>query len=202
MENRTKRILTIIFGIGAPLFAFWLMQLAMGFGFWNYSFKLQLANYVVIGLIFYILYVITNSVRISAVSVEAVGLIWGIANAFIIQFRGTPVLPWDFAALGTAMAVAGNYKFIPSVTMILAIVLFIALVIAQKQFCIKGQFKLNKRNACYRAVALVCASLCVHEAISPEFLEKCGVSADVWDQAASYQQTGAAASFALNTKFL
>ena len=202
MENRTKRILTIIFGIGAPLFAFWLMQLAMGFGFWNYSFKLQLANYVVIGLIFYILYVITNSVRISAVSVEAVGLIWGIANAFIIQFRGTPVLPWDFAALGTAMAVAGNYKFIPSVTMILAIVLFIVLVIVQKHFCIKGQFKLNKRNACYRAVALVCASLCVHEAISPEFLEKCGVSADVWDQAASYQQTGAAASFALNTKFL
>lgn len=202
MENRTKRILTIIFGVGAPLFAFWLMQLAMGFGFWNYSFKLQLANYVVIGLIFYILYVITNSVRISAVSVEAVGLIWGIANAFIIQFRGTPVLPWDFAALGTAMAVAGNYKFIPSVTMILAIILFIALVIAQKHFCIKGQFKLNKRNACYRAVALVCASLCVHAAISPEFLEKCGVSADVWDQAASYQQTGAAASFALNTKFL
>lgn len=202
MENRTKRILTIIFGIGAPLFAFWLMQLAMGFGFWNYSFKLQLANYVVIGLIFYILYVITNSVRISAVSVEAVGLIWGIANAFIIQFRGTPVLPWDFAALGTAMAVAGNYKFIPSVTMILAIVLFVALVIVQKHFCIKGQFKLNKQNACYRAVALVCAGLCVYAAISPKFLEKCGVSADVWNQAASYQQTGAAASFALNTKFL
>ena len=194
--------MTIVFGIGAPLLAFWLMQLAMGFGFWQYGFKLQLANYTVLGLIYFCLYVITNSVMISAVSIEAVGLIWGIANAFVIQFRGTPVLPWDFTALGTAMAVAGNYKFIPSVTMILAIVLFVVLIILQKHFCIKGQFKLTKINMCYRGAALICAALCLWGTISPKFLEKCGVQADVWDQSKSYQQTGAAASFVFNTKFL
>lgn len=202
MNNKTKRIVTSVLFVLTPLIAFWLMQLAMGFGFWQYSLKIQIANYVVIGLIYFFLYVITNSVFISAVSVEAIGLIWGIANAFVIQFRGTPVLPWDFTALGTAMAVAGNYKFIPSVTMVLAIILFIVLIIVQKRFCVKGQFKPTKRNLCYRGAALVCGCLCLYEAISPEFLEKCGVQADVWDQSTSYQTTGAAASFVLNTKFL
>ena len=40
--------------------------------------------------------------------------VWGAANYFVALYRGTPVLPWDLTALGTAAAVSGSYSFAPT----------------------------------------------------------------------------------------
>ena len=35
----------------------------------------------------------------------------GIANYYVVSFRGTVLFPWDLGSIGTAISVAGNYKF-------------------------------------------------------------------------------------------
>ncbi|MFQ9916723.1 MAG: hypothetical protein ACLRWQ_10350 [Flavonifractor plautii] len=39
------------------------------------------------------------------------------------SFRGTPILPWDLSALGTAADVAGSYRFTPTWQMLAAVAL-------------------------------------------------------------------------------
>ena len=41
------------------------------------------------------------------------GFVIGTANAFVLKFRGSPILAADITAASTAFAVAGQYKFVP-----------------------------------------------------------------------------------------
>ncbi len=38
-------------------------------------------------------------------------MIIGIADFFVLQFRGSPIVPWDFLSVRTAASVAGNYTY-------------------------------------------------------------------------------------------
>lgn len=199
---KNRRLWTALMFVANPLIAFWLMQLAMGFAMWNYSIGIHLANYMVLGTGYFILFALTNKIVLSGICVQAAALAWGIANAYIISFRGTPIQIWDFTSLGTALAVADNYNLMPTVPMVLAVLLFIAITIASVRLTGRRPIRLTKRNWQIRAGAAVLGVLCVFFGLQDEFLEKCGVQSDVWDEAASYQMTGAAASFVLNTKFM
>lgn len=48
-------------------------------------------------------------------------MLFGLANYFVVNFRSSPIVPWDFLSLGTASSVAGNYEF--TITYRLAFVL-------------------------------------------------------------------------------
>lgn len=42
---------------------------------------------------------------------SAAALIWGLADYYVISFRGTPVVPWDLFSISTAASVAGEYNY-------------------------------------------------------------------------------------------
>ena len=62
-------------------------------------------------------------------AVMAGSLLFYIANYFTILFRGRPVMPADFAALGTAKEVLGGYQFMPTWKMILGVVVCAAYIL-------------------------------------------------------------------------
>lgn len=66
-------------------------------------------------LFFYLLYGLAaflfGSIRIGFCIATLVPMIFGLANYFVVSFRGHPIVPWDFLSLGTAMSVADNYEF-------------------------------------------------------------------------------------------
>ena len=37
-------------------------------------------------------------------------MIFGLVNYYVVSFRSSPVVPWDFYSLGTAASVADNYN--------------------------------------------------------------------------------------------
>ena len=71
---------------------------------------------MILGLIFYwIVYVFFFFLigRMSIAYIIATGAFAyvGLFNAFVLAFRGNPIVPWDLQSFGTAMSVAGNYVY-------------------------------------------------------------------------------------------
>lgn len=197
-----QNIWTAAVFILTPLTAFYLMQFVLGGWFWEYSPRIVLVNYICIGALYFLLCALTNHVVVCAVIVNAAGVIWGCANAFISVFRGTPVLPWDFTALGTALAVADNYKFVPTWQMIAAILIVIALAVLYKKKCLKGKLRPDKQNMKFRGGCLIMFAAILFGMHDFSILEAMKVKPDVWDQTGSYVKEGAVASFLMNIKYM
>ncbi|MDO4475838.1 MAG: LTA synthase family protein [Lachnospiraceae bacterium] len=62
-------------------------------------------------LIFLILAFLTGSFRRGYLLADLIFMVIGIANYFVVQFRGSPIVPWDLMSLKTAAMVAGNYEY-------------------------------------------------------------------------------------------
>lgn len=58
-----------------------------------------------------------GNTRLSAPLVAAVLYILSVAETFVMEFRGNPIMVWDILSLRTALTVADNYVFIPSFEM-------------------------------------------------------------------------------------
>src|SRR5699024_6983788 len=58
-------------------------------------------NYSCYLLLFFIFYAITNQIRIAAVLEAVVMTVFGIANMYVLRFRGSPILPWDLYSVKT-----------------------------------------------------------------------------------------------------
>ena len=185
----------------APLTAFFLCQ-------WVYGGSLLLApgviaaNYLCYAALYFPLCAITAKESLCAVLLHAAAGLWGAACHFVSLFRGSPVLPWDLTALGTATAVAGSYDLTPTPVMLLALVLVIALAVVLLRWAPGGSFLPKGRDFFHRSLLLMCGVLCVLFALSPKALERLGVKTDVWDPSTSYKTGGALAEFLCNTQFL
>ena len=103
-----------------PVSAFYLMQFVYGGWPWEYSLPVVLGNSLCVGIFYCLLAALSGRMVFSAAAVEIMAALWGAANYFVVQFRGNPVLPWDFTALGTAAAVSGTYRIVPTRRMVLA----------------------------------------------------------------------------------
>ena len=66
---------------------------------------------------------------VGTLAVMAGSLLFYIVNYFTILFRGRPVMPADFAAIGTAKEVLGGYQFTPTWKMIFGVIVCAAYVV-------------------------------------------------------------------------
>ena len=98
---RAQKLLLLLL---TPLTAFWLMQLVLGSPPWNMSAGVALANWLCLSALYWIGCAIIGYPAVCCVLLHILAGMWGAANYFVSVFRGTPILPWDFKALGTAGA--------------------------------------------------------------------------------------------------
>ena len=52
-----------------------------------------------------------GSFRLSYTIASLFAMVLGIANYFVIEFRSSPIVPWDLLSVGTAASVADNYTY-------------------------------------------------------------------------------------------
>ncbi len=57
-------------------------------------------------------------------------LLAGLAEHYVLLFRSAPLFPWDFASIGIAASVVGNYEFVvtPSLALTVTLILFVIYV--------------------------------------------------------------------------
>lgn len=191
------------FLVATPFTAVWFMQFAYGANPFAMAFPALLANALCVAVLFWLLCAATGRIAPSCIAVHITAASWGAANYFVNSFRGTPILPWDFSALGTAAAVAGNYRLKPTWQMLVSIALAAALVVFLHSEKRKARLRLTGRKRLPLRLACLAAGLaCLFFLLPTEKLGKLGVKTDVWDPAGAYRQWGCLAVFLRNTEFL
>ena len=96
-----------------PLATFLAVDVINSTNVFSFSTKKILANYICYLMVFALVYAITRRVWATAMAGGLIFLVFGIANYFVVQFRGQPILPWDIQSFGTAVTVAGGYQYVP-----------------------------------------------------------------------------------------
>lgn len=186
-----------------PVSAFYLMQFAYSGSLpWDYPVGILLANYLCIGAVHFTLCALTNYIVLCCFVTHLLCFLWGTANYYVSLFRGTPILPWDFTALGTAAAVADSYQFSISRQMGISLILLMLLFLLLRRRMKSGRFRPSKNRLRARAAYLCAIVACAYPVLQPNALEAFGVHTDVWDQSGSYSKDGALAVFLRNTQFM
>lgn len=186
-----------------PVTAFYLMQFAYSGSLpWDYPAGILLANYLCIGAVHFTLCALTNYIVLCCFLTHLLCFLWGTANYYVSLFRGTPILPWDFTALGTAAAVADSYQFSISRQMGISLILLVLLFLLLRRRMKSGRFRPSKNRLRARAAYLCAIVACAYPVLQPNALETFGVRTDVWDQSGSYSKDGALAVFLRNTQFM
>ena len=107
-------LLTRLMFLAAPTAAFFVSQKFVGHGLHKF---VDIAtnpvkgwlNYLIIGLIWWLIYTVCNRVRFTSMLTVALAAFFGLINYSLILFRDSPLVATDIAQLGTAMQVANSY---------------------------------------------------------------------------------------------
>lgn len=160
------------------------------------SFYLK-ANLFIAAAIFIVFYGVGQRTRGSIIAYLAVFLLAGIANYFVISFKGQPITPADLSALSTAASVSGGYDYILNGRCVLCIALFALMCAA-----LLWQPRSKPRQG-YRILTIALNLACAAAVIlsfrawygETDIEEDYGVSVDVWSVKESYAEQGSALCF-------
>lgn len=141
LDTTTSRMLLIlrvlVFSI-VPILLFYLMEAFEHNAFEEVRSLAQVYNILLFELIAWLLFFITGSGKVALRIETVVALVYGLANHYVMEFRSTPLVPWDIFSIKTAASVAGNYDFTPTNEFLLVcgafVVLFVLLHFVKLKF--------------------------------------------------------------------
>ena len=195
------RVVSWVLLLLLPLGAFAAVDLINSTRILTFSLEKILANYLCYLMVFALLYAICRRVWVTALTGGLIFLIFGIANYFVVQFRGQPILPWDIQGFGTALTVSGGYTYEPTPMMTFAAIAYLLAV----ALCVKidprekpgKSFRLAERGVAFGLSAVLFVLL-----FPMNILAGMGISVWAWNQKTSSEITGITAGFFANVQFL
>lgn len=192
---------------GAPAAAvrlgFFLASVLIGFCFlelpWNddalaIPWHYLLPNLLVLALGCGIIFLIGQRTRASLAVFAGLCLFAGVANFFLIEFKGQPIVPADLFALGTAASVAGGYSLFLTPRLVACLVAFAAFCVALRFLCPKRTItRWDVLVNCTGVILLVAAGAMQYGETTIK--DRYDVKVDVWDVRGSYGTQGTALCF-------
>lgn len=191
-EKLHKSVSIIIFAL-TPFFC---MQMAMILsGAAEYSFGIYFINIMFYVAIMAILLAITRSMKYSAIITTVIAYLFNIASFVVNVLRGTPLIPSDFLAIGTAAQVAENYTFEMRYQIIAVTVIAVLAIALIARFSFKPRFRFKNIifPVCGVAVALIFT-------LTLASIDYTNVSMDVFDQYHANNTHGTLYSFYINVR--
>lgn len=141
-KTRAARALQIAFNLvtipAAPLCAVWLVQ-NFTLDPWRIYPAMLAVNLLFYALLYLFAAFLTGSFRVGYTIMNLLFFVIGIANYFVVAFRGAPIVPWDLFSLGTAALVAGNFSYEISWRFAFSAIGFLILIAA----CLKNSVKMS-----------------------------------------------------------
>ena len=157
-------------------------------------------NYVVYLLFYLLVYGLSGSVRISVFTVSPVLLLFGIANMYVKEFKGSPLVPMDFGSIRTAGNVAAGYTYTIGFEIIFGLCLTAACIAAV------AHLKMPRGWRPFRYVLRILSLLIVLGFAGvfyyTDTVADSGLKPDFFNQTRGYTNHGAVLEFMLNTKYL
>lgn len=188
-------ILSVVSLLAVPFGAMWFLQWYTCDPWRMYPMMILLNS-----IFFYLFYLglafLLGSFRLGYTIATVLTMILGIANYFVVEFRSSPIVPWDLLSLGTAASVADNYTYTISQRLLCVTLGFMALVLLSLVNIIKVK-KLKFRLPAF-AVCLI-ALLGVGAAIQKdEVKDFFGMDQTLFTPNVRYRNNGFVAAFVGN----
>lgn len=102
----------------------------------------QLLNVVLLEGFVWLLAALTGSTVIALRTELVLVMLITLANYYVLSFRGSPIVPWDFVSLGTAAEVAGGYSYALPLRQVLLLLVLVFMVwsagLAKMKFPLTG----------------------------------------------------------------
>lgn len=150
-------------------------------------------NVGIVAILFLIIYLAGQQSKASAFVFLGFCFIVGLANYFVIEFKGQPVIPSDLFALSTAAAVSGGYDYIINDNVVEALIglAFGCLLVL---FLPKARFS-RRTVAVNCSVTLVIAGMFGYWLNNYDISEVFDIKVDPWYTSGSYSSQGTVACF-------
>lgn len=185
--------------VGIALFAltpFFCMQISMMLaGKPEYSFLIFFINMMFYASFAAVVLAATRSFRASAIAAVGASYLFNLACFVINILRGTPLIPGDILAIGTAAQVAQHYTFEMRYPIIAATVTVVTVIALLVKFPYKPKFRL--KNVILPASGVLFAAIFI-AAIS--FQDYSEIDMDFFDQYHANNTHGTAYSFYINAR--
>lgn len=142
-------IKSVLLGILILFSAFFIIETCSGTEILSIQGRHWIYNLLILTLIGGLIYLFVFRIRVTLTILLGFVLVAGLANGYIIQFRGSPILPADLYLMKTAMEVSGGYDYTPTISMWTGISIFfiaIMLVWAIKEPVLTRRWRLIGRG--------------------------------------------------------
>lgn len=197
---RQRRTMIVLFLL-LPVATLTMMEFLHGTFIYNWSPLTFFQNYVFMLILYLLFFAVTGNIHTPVTLATTLSFIFGIANHFVLEFRGTPLVPADLSSAGTGMTVASSYSFAPDNRVVLATALFVLiLVVAHRMRMPEGGSKRIVRAV--RAVGLVAALIFCGLLYRTDWFADHGMKPDFFNQTRGYTNHGSLFQFVINTKYL
>lgn len=195
-----NKIWHLVFLLLMPIVAITMTECLNNVFIYNMTYLGFLGNYIVVLIMYFIVYAISGSLKLSYLIITPILFGFGVAHSYIMDFRGTPFIPMDFLSITTAAGVANTYNFTPNYKVITATMIFIFILI------IGAKTKTPKYNLLTKVISRSFATsfsaiILILFYLTSVFADM-GVRPDFWNQTRGYRNYGFVFSFFSNTKYL
>lgn len=197
---RGIRITTVLFYILIPFLACLMSESICGIFIYNFSPLTFGLNYLLFLLLYSLPAVFFGRIRQPILIITPLIWLMSMTASYVLQFRGTPLMPADLVTIRTGMEVAGGYNYAPQSYMILGTWIFLEIMLlAIKMPTLKIRPRRRNMFRVFSLLLLVCT-------LAPFYLTEVashnGIRPDFWNQARGYANRGTLLSFTLNTRYL
>ena len=186
-----------------PCASFYLMETFHHNPFANMNIRVQFLNILFFVCSAVFLWMLTGSSK-RAWKIQSVGSLGiGILEYYVIAFRGTPVLPWDFFSLKTAASVSADYDYSLEWPAVLSILGFIVLILLENK---ADDVRLNRKDWLVRLSGGVLAFSIIFGEYqmlkSPQFIANMWIYDKLFTPYAMIKRDGIALAFLLELQYM
>lgn len=199
-EKWNQRLSQVMFVV-TPFYCYMLMERFNLINIRLIKIQYSFLNLLVYGILLLFFYMITNRTRWAAILTVLCTSGLGLANFFVTTYRGSSLMPVDFATIGTAANVATEYQYeINSAILWNGIFILAFIFINLRLQCSKGMK--GKKRFISIGMFIVVFAIGVSTFGSSNFLRRIGVRIKVWNPTVSCNKYGYATVFASSIRFL
>ncbi|MBR3358131.1 MAG: LTA synthase family protein [Solobacterium sp.] len=200
-ENKTYVLRQAAAFLAAPAVMAAAVEVLNGNLIWQLPVPIDiLLNYLVYLAVFVLFYGLCGSAEYGGKAAVALLLVFGVANMFLKDYKGSPLLPMDLGSIRTAANVAAVFTFQINCRIVTALALSCAAwyMLGRRKMLKKHRLRQRiERAAGLALIAGVCLVFYGTDTFSDNFMKP-----DFFNQTRGYETHGAFAEFMLNTKYL
>lgn len=193
------KVLSVIWYLVLPLQALCCMEFYTHVP-WDLTAPILLLNYLFYLIWYLICAYLTGSTRWGGTVAPLLPLLFGLANYFVVQFRSSPIVPWDFYSIGTAVTVTDNYTFSISYRLLFVIIGFVYIMIQGDKTGLKIKRLPVRAGGLVVSIALMAAYVTAVK--TDEVGELVGLDTTLFTPNVLYRNNGFAAAFLANLQYM